>query len=122
MRDKTFLSAFAEDHGLCPWMNAKKLLLRRDVRRRAKPLVIRRRITPGALIHEVNQQGVKHGTTGFARGAPFVIPAVLLLVSGNLFLTPYLHRREVIRTLTAVLDGWASGAIPETFQYWEDRS
>ena len=37
----------------------------------------------------------------------FVIPAVLLLVSGNLFLTPYLHRREVIRTVTAVLDGWA---------------
>ena len=50
----------------------------------------------------------------------FVIPAVLLLVSGNLFLTPYLHRREVIRTVTAVLDGWASGAIPETFPYWED--
>src|SRR3989338_10106373 len=65
------LSAFAEDHGLCPWMNAKKLLLRRDVRRRAKPLVIRRRITPGALIHEVNQQGVTIVATGFARGAPY---------------------------------------------------
>ena len=50
----------------------------------------------------------------------FVIPAVILLVSGSLFLTPYLHRREVTRTVTAVLDGWASGAIPETFQYWED--
>ena len=50
----------------------------------------------------------------------FVIPAVILLVSGNLFLTPYLHRREVTRTVTAMLDGWASGAIPETFQYWED--
>src|SRR3989338_5327452 len=61
------LSAFAEDHGLCPWMsallrrarsrqkilifggNAKEFLLRRDVRRRAKPLVNRRRITPTSV-------------------------------------------------------------------------
>lgn len=50
----------------------------------------------------------------------FVIPVVILLVLGNLFLPPYLHRREATRIVTAVLNGWASGAIPETFQYWED--
>ncbi|OGX27463.1 MAG: hypothetical protein A2705_04060 [Omnitrophica WOR_2 bacterium RIFCSPHIGHO2_01_FULL_52_10] len=88
------LSAFAEDHGLCPWMNAKKLLLRRDVRRRAKPLVIRRRITPGALIHEVNQQGVKHGTTGFARGAPFV-SALLMETASFLFKKESFHRSAI---------------------------
>ncbi len=50
----------------------------------------------------------------------FAIPAIILLVSGNLFLTPYLHQREVTRIVTAVLEGWESGAIPETYEYWED--
>lgn len=50
----------------------------------------------------------------------FAIPVVTLFVLGNLFLPPYLHRREVTRIVTAVLDGWESGAILETFQYWED--
>ena len=43
--DLCALSAFAEDHGLCPWMNAKGLL-RRDVRRVAKPRRTWGRITP----------------------------------------------------------------------------
>lgn len=50
----------------------------------------------------------------------FVIPVVIVLITGNFFLTPWLHRREVTRIVTSVLDGWESGAIPETFQYWED--
>ncbi|GEM_PF-4477001 len=50
----------------------------------------------------------------------FVIYAIILVVLGNLFLTPYLHQREVTRIVTTVLDGWTSGAIPETFQFWED--
>ena len=50
----------------------------------------------------------------------FAIPAIILLVLGNLFLTPYLHQREVTRIVTAVLEGWESGAIPETYEYWED--
>ncbi len=50
----------------------------------------------------------------------FAIPIIILLVFGNLFLTPYLHQREVTRIVSTVLDGWISGAIPETFQYWED--
>ncbi len=52
----------------------------------------------------------------------FAVPAVILFVLGNLFLTPYLHRREVTRIVTTVLDGWKSGAILETFEYWEDPS
>ncbi len=50
----------------------------------------------------------------------FAIPVVILFVLGNLFLTPYLREREVTGIITTVLDGWESGAIPETFQYWED--
>ena len=50
----------------------------------------------------------------------FIIPVVILLVLGNLFLPPYLHRREVTKIVTAVLKGWENGAILETFQYWED--
>lgn len=49
-----------------------------------------------------------------------VISVVIVLITGNFFLTPWLHRREVTRIVTAVLEGWESGAIPETFQYWED--
>ena len=52
----------------------------------------------------------------------FVIPVVILFVLGNLFLPPYLHRREVTKIVTAVLKGWESGAILETFQYWGDPS
>ncbi len=50
----------------------------------------------------------------------FVVPIVILLVLGNIFLPPYLHQREVTRTVTAVLDGWAGGASLEAFQYWQD--
>lgn len=49
-----------------------------------------------------------------------VVSVIALGVCANFFLTPYLHERETTRIVTAVLDGWASGAIPETFQYWED--
>src|SRR3989338_753266 len=90
------LSAFAEDHGLCPWMsallrrarsrqkilifggNAKEFLLRRDVRRMAKPLVNRRRITPTSvtkLLKRISSHLTSRGnpgTTGFARGAPLL--------------------------------------------------
>ncbi len=56
------------------------------------------------------------------RGKNFwlAVAAIILFVFGNIFLPPYLHQREVIRTVASVLDGWESGAIPETFQYWED--
>ena len=50
----------------------------------------------------------------------FGVPIVMLFVLGNLFLPPYLHRREVTKIVTAVLKGWESGAILETFQYWRD--
>ena len=30
---KLYLSAYAEDHGLLPWMNAKRITLRNPVRR-----------------------------------------------------------------------------------------
>src|SRR3989338_8135555 len=94
------LSAFAEDCWLCLRMsakggsascgNAKEFLLRRDVHRRAKPLAIRRRITPTSMVklsfylstlylEKANEKRIspyltsrgKPGTTGFARGAPF---------------------------------------------------
>ena len=50
----------------------------------------------------------------------FAVSAVVLFAFGNLFLTPYLHQREVTRVVASILDGWETGAIPETFQYWED--
>lgn len=49
-----------------------------------------------------------------------VVSVIALGVCANFFLTPYLHERETTRIVTTVLDGWVSGAIPETFQYWED--
>ncbi len=50
----------------------------------------------------------------------FAIPVVVLLVLGNIFLPPYLHLREVTRTVTAVLEGWKGAAGLESFEYWED--
>lgn len=49
----------------------------------------------------------------------FIISLIGLLVFLNFFMTPYLHQRETTRIVTAVLEGWKSGDIPETFQYWE---
>lgn len=43
-----------------------------------------------------------------------------VIVAGNIFLTPYLHRRETARIVRAVCEDWKNGRVLEAFQYWEN--
>jgi len=65
---RALLSAYAEDHGLWPWMNAKRITLRSLVRPSSAVACYGGWIGGYASADSAEEHG---GTTGFARGAPW---------------------------------------------------
>lgn len=51
-----------------------------------------------------------------------ILAVIALVTAGNLFLTPYLHQRETLKIVSAVLNHWEKGEIPESFAYWQDQN
>ncbi len=45
---------------------------------------------------------------------------VVILISLNIFLKPYLYEREVLNTAKTILTAWQKGDIPSVYPFWQD--
>ena len=54
------------------------------------------------------------------RNKLFIILGILLLLSLNFLLKPYLHQREVIRIVETVLINWQHGDLTLNYAFWKN--
>ena len=49
-----------------------------------------------------------------------IIAVVVALISLNIFLKPYLRKRDVTNIVQTILTDWQKGDIPSVYPFWQD--